>query len=391
MCLEGRIDGMAAVEIEAILNDMILEGERVFGADFEKVHYISSAGLRVFMGARKKLDRVGGEIILTAVPPMVLDVFSMTGFDKLFRIVKTRKEAGSVIDTAGRDSEIVSTQFGEIHVEYATRDASEGVLSVFGDQRKLNDASYGEEDVVRISSRDVVFGAGLGTLGDQYAMYKDFFGEAMIINRSFFFYPAVKNPAVDFMLSTEEHSGIEYNFLHGFGFKGAFRYVLSFEGRGGPTELARIVEVLFQVSRADLIGVVILGESKGVWGMHLKRVPIAENRPKNGKTLFDRENFPKWMNFPVEPIDINHVVACTGVAVRNRKRASPRVQEIMAEESNFHIHGGIFSKTPLSKKIDQFEGELRRILMESDVYKLQHLLGKTRFGSGMAAIVELKG
>jgi anti-sigma B factor antagonist len=62
LCFEGRIDAMTARETEKAPNDMLLSGERVFGADFEKVNCISSAGLRIFMRAQKQLGSVGGEI-----------------------------------------------------------------------------------------------------------------------------------------------------------------------------------------------------------------------------------------------------------------------------------------------------------------------------------------
>jgi len=391
LCFEGRIDATSATEIEKSLNDLMLAGERVIGADFENVNYISSAGLRVFMRAQKQLGRVGGEIVLTALSPSVLDIFKMTGLDQLFRIAETRKEAGDVIGATTEIAETLSAEFNGIDIGYVKREGVRGTFRIFGDQRKLNDAGYTDKDVVKIDSKKIIFGVGLGTLGDRYEHFRDHFGETMIINRNIFFYPAVKNPAVDFMLCTEEQSAIEYKFLHGFGFNGTFQYILSFESKKGFVELVDLVKALLQVSKTDLLGFVILGESKGVWGMHLKKVPIAENRPENGKPIFDRENFSDWLNFPVEPTDVNHVVACTGIAVRDKERASPDVKNVMAAEGGFHVHGGIFSKSPLSKKIDHFEGELDRVLMEMEVYKVQHLLGKTRFGSGMAGIVELEG
>jgi hypothetical protein len=125
--------------------------------------------------------------------------------------------------------------------------------------------------------------------------------------------------------------------------------------------------------------------------MHLKQVPIVENKPGNEKNIFDGENFSDWLSFPVEPSDINHVVAGTGMAIRSRDTGSPALQAVMAEESHFHFHGGIFSPEPLSKKPEQFEDECHRVFMELNLLKIQHLLGKTRFSSGMAGIVELEG
>jgi hypothetical protein len=241
-----------------------------------------------------------------------------------------------------------------------------------------------------VQSKEVVFAAGLGTVGSQYDRYKNFFGEAMAIKSHLFFYPAVKNPAADYMLCSDKESVFTYNFLHGFAFDGPFRYIFSFEGIEGFVELGYLVNTLFKLSSAEVLGVVLFGESKGIWGMHLKRVPIMENRPENGKSIFDSENFSDWLSFPIEADDFNHVVAGIGMAVRHKDTGPPNVLEVMAEQDNFHFHGGVFSKEPLSRKPEKFEVELQRVLTELPVYKVQHMLARSRFSHGMAGIIELE-
>jgi len=391
VCLEGRIDALSTTDVEKAMDGLMAAGERLIGIDFAEADYISSAGLRIFMKVQKQLGKVGGEIVLASVPAGIFEVFRMTGFHKLFRMVETRKEGGCIFAGPAEDSETVSIELNKLNVSYIKKEAKKGLLRVFGNSRKLADAAYEEQDVVRVKARDIAFGTGLGTLGDSYDQYRDLFGEALVINRSFFFYPAVKNPAVDYLICTGEPSNMEYKFLHGFGFDGAFGYVLSFEGRDEPVELTYLMDAVFRISRSNLVGVVILGESKGVWGMHLKKVPVRENRPENMKPIFDRENFPEWFNFPVEPTDINYVVACTGIAVRDRSIASAEVNQLIGEEGSFHLHGGIFSRAPLNKRIDEFEKELGRVLTELEVHKVQHFLGKSQLGSGMAGIIELEG
>ena len=104
-----------------------------------------------------------------------------------------------------------------------------------------------------------------------------------MLENSLFFYPAVKQPAVDFMLCPKGSHDLSYRFFHGFGFSGSFRFVMSLDGDDGPFSLPDLVRAGFHVSSADSIGLVVLGESKGLWGMHLRCVPTVENRPKNGK------------------------------------------------------------------------------------------------------------
>jgi hypothetical protein len=56
----------------------------------------------------------------------------------------------------------------------------------------------------------------------------------------------------------------------------------------------------------------------------------------------------------------------------------------------FHLHGGLFGKAPISNNISDFDGELARIFNELDVFKIQHLLGQSRFAGGMAGLVEIE-
>ncbi len=96
------------------------------------------------------------------------------------------------------------------------------------------------------------------------------------------------------------------------------------------------------------------------------------------------------MSFPVEPTDSNRVVAAAGVAVRNEAAAPPEIRELIGDGKRFHLHGTVFSREPLSREIDRFDDELTRVLNELEVFKVEHLLAQSRFGGGLAAIVELE-
>ena len=76
--LAGRLDTTTAPELEKAIND---EGEALENLvlDFKEVNYISSAGLRVLLGAQKKMN-AQGSMELTNVNEDVMDIFEMTGF-----------------------------------------------------------------------------------------------------------------------------------------------------------------------------------------------------------------------------------------------------------------------------------------------------------------------
>ncbi len=390
LALRGRVDALSSAEIQEVFDRLIQAGERMILVDFAEVTYVSSAGLRLFLLLQKQLKSVEGELLLLGLAPQVLEVFKISGFDKLFHIASTQDELMSSVHEKTGHSGGTVTHVGEMAVEYVRLPAEKGTFVMVGCQSPLSRAEYTETDVVSVKPADMEFGCGLGTAGEVYEDYKDLFGECMIIRRNLFFYPAVKRPQVDFMMASEDDVHLTYKFFNGFGFNGSFKFLLSFEGKDGPVELSSLVKALFEISDGNLLGVCLLAESRGIWGMRLIQVPIAEKRPKNGKEIFHPENFSNWIDFPVEPTDANHIIAGVGIAIRQRDRLRPEIQSLIAEGNAFHIHAGVFEKGPLSKMAKDFESEVTRVIRELGSFKVQHLLGQSRFASGMVGIVELQ-
>ncbi len=389
--LNGRIDSMSSPEIEREISSLTLSGERTLVVNFEEVNFISSAGIRIFLGAQKQLKKVSGEIILYKMAQNVFDVFKLSGLDKVFQIVSEQEEINSILLPEKPAVEIKQKEIGGVPVQYTQYETGPAMLNIIGSQKKLVSSSYDKDDMIKVKPADIRFGTGLGAIGMNYGDYKNFFGESVILDRNFFFYPAVKRPAVDFMIHNPLDTSLEYSFFHGFGFNGEYKHIVSFEGTESFVDMQTLGDILFEISGANLIGVVLLGESKGFWGMHLKQVPLIENKPSGIENIFSDKTFSQWMDFPVEPGNINNIIAGSGIFIKDKTKEDPEVQNLFSKGSNFHIHAGIFDKEPLNKKIDQFDNELKRILTELEAVKVQHILGQTKFSSGMAAIIELRG
>ena len=83
---EGRIDTVTAPELEEALAKLP-NGTASINFDFEKVEYISSAGLRILLVAQKKMKTSGGSMSISNVPPTVKEVFDITGFSDILTIV----------------------------------------------------------------------------------------------------------------------------------------------------------------------------------------------------------------------------------------------------------------------------------------------------------------
>ena len=80
----GKLDTVTAPTLEAELQSCI-DGVKKLVLNFEKLEYISSAGLRVLLSAQKKMN-LSGEMKIINVCSAVMDVFDITGFTEILTI-----------------------------------------------------------------------------------------------------------------------------------------------------------------------------------------------------------------------------------------------------------------------------------------------------------------
>ena len=82
--LEGRLDTVTAPELEEALKES-LENPKDLTLDFEKLDYISSAGLRVLLAAQKAIAG-NGSVKITHVNQTIMEIFEVTGFSDILTI-----------------------------------------------------------------------------------------------------------------------------------------------------------------------------------------------------------------------------------------------------------------------------------------------------------------
>ena len=82
--LDGRLDTTTSPDFEAELKSN-LDGVKNLVFDFEKLEYISSAGLRVMLSAQKIMNKQG-EMSIKNASDDVLEVFEITGLIDIINI-----------------------------------------------------------------------------------------------------------------------------------------------------------------------------------------------------------------------------------------------------------------------------------------------------------------
>lgn len=77
---EGWLDTITSPELGAAIDK--LETAQALILDFEKVEYMSSAGLRQVVAANVKAKSMNAEFRVIRVAPSVMNIFKMTGIDQ---------------------------------------------------------------------------------------------------------------------------------------------------------------------------------------------------------------------------------------------------------------------------------------------------------------------
>ena len=96
LSLAGKLDSTTAKTFEEKILTRIDSGDRRFIIDVAELEYISSAGLRVFALAGKRLNSANGKLVLCGfkktipyytlnrIPDPVREVFDTSGFSSIF-------------------------------------------------------------------------------------------------------------------------------------------------------------------------------------------------------------------------------------------------------------------------------------------------------------------
>ena len=85
IALEGRLDTSTSPELEQVLKEELPKVSKLI-LDFEKLDYISSAGLRVLLFAQKTMNSTQGSMKIRKVGEIIMEIFEVTGCQDILDI-----------------------------------------------------------------------------------------------------------------------------------------------------------------------------------------------------------------------------------------------------------------------------------------------------------------
>ncbi|MEW6336293.1 MAG: STAS domain-containing protein [Acidobacteriota bacterium] len=91
----GRLDSAATQDLQLKVGEVLDGGERLVALDMRRIEHIGGAGLRALLMLDRKLQGLGGGLVLVGVGEALREAFEMAGLTRQFTFVRTVEEAAA--------------------------------------------------------------------------------------------------------------------------------------------------------------------------------------------------------------------------------------------------------------------------------------------------------
>lgn len=95
--IKGDLDASSSIIMDNAMQEAVVANEKHILVDCERLEYISSAGLGVFMSYLTDFEENDTKMALYGLSAKVRNVFEMLGLDQLIKLCHTREEACSFV------------------------------------------------------------------------------------------------------------------------------------------------------------------------------------------------------------------------------------------------------------------------------------------------------
>ena len=86
--VKGKVGAVTAPDLKAVVESTVDDEIKQVIFDFSDVDYISSAGLRVLLMTQYLMDDRDGEVDVTGVSDLIMDIFEETGFNTFLNVTQ---------------------------------------------------------------------------------------------------------------------------------------------------------------------------------------------------------------------------------------------------------------------------------------------------------------
>lgn len=291
--LRGRVDSSVADPLVAAIAEALREGPEELAIELDEVTFVSSAGIGGILRSHAEAKRAGVRFRVTSISEAARGVFRLARIEQmLLGPVAPAAKA----PPAGTPARTVSYDAWKGRFRGLDPGATATVRALMN-------------ETVTLGPRDLAI--GIGCLGDasQLAEVPRRGGETLAVGAVAANLPT-DTDLIDF-LAAEGGSGCPVSFAEGLAVHGPMRWAIDLtEVRHSGIGISSLARECLDLCGSEAVAIVVVAESAGVVGAHLRLPPGSGER-----SIRDR------LAFTSEPLHEGDTVAIAGVVVRE---APPR-------------------------------------------------------------------
>ena len=379
--IRGRLDGYWADHLNQRLTETIGEGHDRIRLDLSGVSFMSSAGIGVLMRCHKQLQRIDGSLVVTRPSPQVRTVLEMTRLaDLLIEVGEPVAEvpAGSI------DGTRIERDGAVFHI-FDVAPAAEIRCRVIGTEAPLAASAFSAEHCSSLRLSESGFAFGIGAIGEGFSDCRDRFGEFVAIGHAAAYQPADGSSVPDFLVGSGDR-GSTLQVLYGLAGDGLFSRLVRFDaGAGGAIALTDLAAQCLEVSRADSVAVVIVGQTAGLVGAALRQSPAHPGEAD----LFAFPAIRSRLTFTTERAFARSLTLAVGFVARS---AQPQLRPLGTSPELFgHFHAAAFSFGPLKRGRVELAQTVANLFETESLLGVLHLLNDTREVAGIGESAFIRG
>ena len=387
--LTGRLDAAWAAHFHAAVGELVRDGHHRLRIDASALEYLSSAGLRVLLKARREVDAVHGSMAIARASAFVRETLRMSGLESLLA-PDGEAEAPAAPAPAAPAAPPAAEPVAGMRFERHLLDASAGVdLHVHTGWKPWDVVAA--DDFAEMEFPRHRFGLGIGAPGNGAEDARGRLGDFVAAAGCLAWMPGDGAESPDY-LEQEDRFVPRLHTVQALAADGAFSHLLRFrpEARDGFVTLDDLLEQALDATGADAAAAVILAEIEGLVGVALSRSP---GLIQPGERPGEFPEIRNWMAFCGERLHRRSQALVVAFAGREGAAASlPHLPPMPFRPGlRAHAHAVVVPFLSLPQGVVDFESTVRAAFAESAPLALMHLLADDRPIGGLGQSAFIRG
>ncbi len=410
---QGRLDAFGTRELQQLLDAQLDETVQGVIIDLQRVEYLSSAGLRLFLSAARAMEERQGFIAIAGLQAYARQVMNISGLGGRVPEYPGLADARAAAERHVREIgllaqwdqlETTTTPIGRMRFIPGTEEP--GGIEVLGDIQDVLQSRVTPEHIISKPFSETEYSLGLGGLGDRLSDYFGLMGEMVTVGGTMVWLPTDGHDTADFLIPRQDGGEVELRTGFNVSIAGPFNELIYFEA-DQPTgaTIGEIYRALFDLAKErrwdyrGALGIAMRAEMGKIHGSGVLKSPVIDNKPANGKMIIDPSNFESWFEIDRQPRhhDLTGLISGAGVDTtadlslfdREHLEAAFYVNpgNPPADGQILHNHGVFFNSQPMPDRAVNLEKEISRVVEKGDFLDMRHLLDLSTVKSALIGVV----